>query len=197
MFTLCIRLIGVMVLFFWTALPQSAAADCLPNALGGQGSTGSCDVGSKPLSSNQTGTSSAPCGTNAPPLSGVYEPSTGTGNGGVYEPSTGTGNGSVYSTTPNLAPSGSLGGAGTLGCPNGGSVGALRSLPIDSSGRVLGSSNRSVDPAQTPTNKRTSNNRESNNSPINNSPSNNRASNNNPRNNSAHFHGVKASRAHT
>jgi hypothetical protein len=196
MFTLRIRLIGVMVLSFWTALPQTAAADCAPNALG-QGSTGSCGVGSKPLSSSQTGTYSAPCGTNAPPLSGVYEPSPGTGNGGVYEPSTGTGNGGVYSTTPNLAPSGSLGAAGTLGCPNGGSVGALRNLPIDSSGRVVGTSNRSVDPTQTRANKRTSNNRESDNSPSKNNPSNNRASNNNPRNNSAHFHGVKASRAHT
>jgi hypothetical protein len=180
MFTLRIRLIGLMALFFWTALPQTAAADCAPNALSGQGPTGSCDVGGKPLSSNQTGTSSPPCGTNAPSLSGVYEPSTGTGNGGVY------------STTPNLAPSGSLGAAGTLGCPIGGSVGALRNLPIDSSGRVVGTSNRSVDPTQTPANKRTSSNRESNNRP-----SNNRASSNNPRNFSAHFHSVKASRAHT
>jgi hypothetical protein len=196
MLTLRIPLIGVMLLFFWTALPQTAAADCTPNALSGQGSTGSCDAGSKPLSSNQTGTSFAPCGTSAPPLSGVYEPSTGTGNGGVYEPSTGTGNGGVYSTTSNLAPSGSLGGMGTLGCPNGGSAGALHNLPIDSSGRVIGTSNRDLSHTKTPANNRTSDNRASNNSPSNNSPSNNRASNNRASNNSAHFHGVKVSRVH-
>jgi hypothetical protein len=190
-------LIAAMALCFWTALPQTAAAVCTPNALNAQGSSGSCDAGANPLSNNQTGNSFAPCGTNAPALNGVYEPSTGAGNGGVYEPSTGTGNGGVNSTTSNLAPSGSLGGVGTLGCPNGGGVGGLHRLPIDSSGRVLGTSNRSVDPAQTSTDKRTSNNSPSNNSPSSNSSSNNRPNNNRPSNNSARFHGVKASRVHT
>jgi hypothetical protein len=197
MFTLRISLIGAVALCFSAAPLETAAAACTPNGFNGQ-SSGSCESGANPSPGNQTGTSYAPCGASAPPLSGVYEPSTGTGNGGVYEPSTGTGNGGVYSsTTGALPPSGSLGGGvGTLGCPIGGSVGALHNLPVDPSGRVLERGNRSID-AQTPANKRTTASRIRNSTPGANSPSNNHPSNNRGSGASAHFHGVKASRAHT
>ena len=170
MFTLCMRLVWAML--FWTALAQTAAADCVPGALSGQSSTGSCDVGSKPLSNNPAGTSLAPCGTNNPTQSGVYGSSTAGVNepsaGGVYEPSTGNGNGGIYSTTSNPPPSASSGNSGTLGCPNGASASALHT----SRGRVIGTSRQNGTRTQTRANDR-------------------------PGNNSAGFHGARVNHLHT
>jgi hypothetical protein len=147
MFTLCIRLVGAML--FWTALAQTAVADCAPGASSGQNSTGKCDVGNKPLSNSPAGTSFAPCGTNAPTESGVYGPST----GGVYEPSTGNGNGGIYP-----APSGSPGDSGTLGCPNGASASAPHNRLINSQRKVIETSHQNMTRTQTRANNRPSNN---------------------------------------
>jgi hypothetical protein len=195
MFTLCIRLIGMMLLFFLSTLPQTAAADC-PNAFSGQSSMGNCNAGNGSLTNNQTGTSFGPCGSNAPPLGGVYGPSTGTENGGVYEPPRGTSNGGVYEPSTgtgggdaSATPSGSSVGVATLGCPIGGSVGAWHNLPINPRGRPVGTSNRNLAHTETPANdNRTSNNRTSS----------NRTSNirtSSASNNSARFRGVRPSHA--
>jgi hypothetical protein len=199
MFTLCIRPTAMTLLFFWVLLPQVAAADCAPNALSSQGSSGSCNSGNQPLSSNQTGTSFSPCGINAPPLAGVYAPSTGNGSGvydastgaqnsGVYDASTGAGNGDPYSPTSSLAPSGLSGGVGALGCPIGVSGSALRNVPINPGGRRTGTRNPNFIHTETPATETPANNNRTNNTRT--------STASNVSNKSTRFHGVRANHAH-